>query len=104
MELLHRVVERPGDPAVHIHILQPDQSLPDDSAVMSDKHPGSSDGLGEYGVSGESIPDHNGRNHSGEEGHRRAKSNTAIQGKAIRSSRLDMWSVVARALDQLKSS
>ena len=57
MELLHRVVERPGDPAVHICILQPDQSLLDDSAVMGDKHPGSSDGLGEYGISKRSVAD-----------------------------------------------
>ena len=60
MELLHRVVERPRDPAVHIRILQPDQSLPDDSAVMDDEHPGSSNGLVEYGVSRESVPDHSG--------------------------------------------
>ena len=104
MELLHRVVKRPRDPAVHICILQPDQSLPDDSVVMGDKHPRSSDGLGEYGVFEESIPDHSGGNHSGEEGHRCAKPNTAIQGKAIKSSRPDMWNVVARALDQLESS
>ena len=65
---------------------------------------GSSDGLGEYGVSGEFVPDHSGGNHNGKEGNRRAKSNTAIQSKEIRSSRPDVWSVVARALDQLKSS
>ena len=50
MELLHRVVERPGDLVLHIRLLQLDQSLPDDSALMGDKHTGSSDGLGEYGV------------------------------------------------------
>ena len=104
MELLHRVVKQPGDPTVHICILQPDQSLPDDSAVMGAKHPGSSDGVDEYGVSGESISDHSGGNHSGEDGHRHAKSNTAIQGKAIRSSRPNVSSVVTRALDQLESS
>ena len=71
---------------------------------MGEKHPGSSDGLGEYGVSRESVRDHSGGNHSGKEGHRRAKSNMAIQGKAIRLSRPDMYSVVARALYQLKSS
>ena len=86
-----------SDPVVHIRILQSDQSLPDDSALVGDKHPGSSDNLGEYGVSGESVADHCGGNHSSEEGRRRAKSNTAIQGKAIRSSRPDVWSVVARA-------
>ena len=75
---------------VHIRILQPDQSLPDDSAVMSDKHPGSEDGVGEYGVSGESIADHSSGNHSGKKGARRPKSNTAIQGKEIRSSRPDV--------------
>ena len=90
MELLHRVVERPGDPAVHIRILQPDQSLPDDSVVVGNEHPRSSDGLVEYGVSEESVPDHNGWNHSGEEGDRLPESNTAIQGKAIRSSRQDV--------------
>ena len=90
MELLHRVVERRGDPAVHIRILQPDQSLPDDSAVIGDKHPGSSDGLGEYGVSGKSVADHSSGNHSGEEGARRPKSNKEIQGKAIRSSGPDV--------------
>ena len=90
MELLHRVVKQRGDPAVHIRILQPDQSLPDDSALMGDEHPGSEDGLGEYGVSGKSVADHNSRNHGGKEGARRPKSNTAIQGKAIRSSRPDV--------------
>ena len=89
---------------VHIRILQPDQSLPDDSAVVGDKHPGSSDGLGEYGVSRESVPDHSSGHHSGKKGDRCPKSNTEIQGKAIRSIRPDVWSVVARALDQLESS
>ena len=89
---------------VHIRILQSDQSLPDDSAIMGDKYPGSSDNLDEYGVPRESVPDHSSGNHSGAEGHKCAKSNMAIQGKAIRSSRPDMWSVVARALDQLESS
>ena len=59
MELLRRVVQRRGDPAVHIRILQPDQSLPDDSAVMGDKHTGSEDGVGEYGLSRKSVADHN---------------------------------------------
>ena len=90
MELLHRVVERRGDPAVHIHIRQPDQSLPDDSAVMGDEHPGSEDGLGEYGVSRKSVADHNSGNHGGKEGARHPKSNTAIQGKEIRLSRPDV--------------
>ena len=90
MELLHRVVQRCGDPAVHIRILQPDQSLPDDSALMGDEHTGSKDGVSEYGVSGESVADHSSRNHSGKEGARRPKSNTAIQGKAIRSTRDDV--------------
>ena len=90
MELLHCVVERPGDLAVHIRILQPDQSLPDDSAIMDDEHARSSDSLVEYGVSGESVPDHNSWNHNGEEGDRRPESNTAIQDKAIRSSRPDV--------------
>ena len=62
MELLHHVVERRGDPAVHICILQPDQSLPDDSAVVGDKHLGSSDALGEYGMSGKSVADHSSGN------------------------------------------
>ena len=87
MELLHRVVQRCGDPAVHIRILQPDQSLPDDSALMGDEHPGSEDGVGEYGLSGKSVVDHNSGNHGGKEGARRPQSNTAIQGKAIRSTR-----------------
>ena len=104
MELLHRVVDRPGDPTVYIRILQPHQSLPDDSAVMGDEHPGSSDRVVEYGVSGESIPDHSGWNHSGEEGDKHPESNTVIQGKAIRSSRPDVCNVVARALDQLELS
>ena len=90
MELLHRVVQRRGDPTVHIRILQPDQSLPDDSAVMGDEHPRSEDGLGEYGVSRKSVADHRGENHGCKEGTRRPKSNTAIQGKAIRSSRPDV--------------
>ena len=90
MELLHRVVQRRGDLAVHIRILQPDQSLPDDSAVMGNEHPGSEDGLGKYGVFGESVADHSGGNHGGKEGARRPKSNTAIQGKAIRSTRPDV--------------
>ena len=90
VELLHCVVERHGDPAVHIRILQLDQSLPDDSAVMGDEHPRSEDGLGEYGVSGKSVADHSSRNHSGKEGARRPKSNTEIQGKEIRSSRPDV--------------
>ena len=90
MELLHRVVERRGDPAVHIRILQPDQSLLDDSALMGDEHPGSEDGRGEYGVSEESVADHNSGNHGGKEGTRRPKSNMVIQGKAIRSSRHDV--------------
>ena len=59
MELLHRVVEQRGHPAVQIRILQPDQSLPDDSVVNGDEHPGSTDGLGEYGVSEEPILDNN---------------------------------------------
>ena len=87
MELLHRVVQQRGDPAVHICILQPDQSLPDDLALIGDEHPGSEDGLGEYGVSGKSVANLCGGNHSGKEGARRPKSNTAIQGKEIRSSR-----------------
>ena len=58
MELLHRLVQQCEDHAVHIHILQPDQSLPDDSAVMGDEHPRSEDGVGEYGVFGESVADH----------------------------------------------
>ena len=85
MELLHRVVQRRGDPAVHIRILHPDQSLPDDLALMGDEHTGSEDGVGEYGLSGKSVADHSSRNHSGKEDARRPKSNTAIQGKAIRS-------------------
>ena len=68
MELLHFVVERLRDPAVRIRILQPDQSLLDDSAIMGDKHPRSSDSLGEYGVSKQSVLDHSSGNHSGEEG------------------------------------
>ena len=75
---------------VHIRILQPDQSLPDDSAVMGDKHPGSEDGVGEYGVSGEFVVDHSSGNHGGKKGARCPKSNTAIQGKEIRSSRPDV--------------
>ena len=75
MELLHRVVEKRGDPAVHIHILQPDQSLLDDSTLMGDKHPGSADGLGEYGVSEEPVPNNSNRIHYGEKGARRPKSN-----------------------------
>ena len=90
MELLHRVVQRRGDHAVHIRILQLDQSLSDDSAIMGDKHPGSEDGVGEYGMSEKSVADHNSGNHGGKKGARRPKSNTAIQGKAIRSSRPDV--------------
>ena len=90
MELLHRLVQRRGDPAIHIRILQPDQSLSDDSAVMGNEHPGSEDGLGKYGVSGESVADHSGGNHGGKEGTRRPKSNTAIQGNSIRSTRPDV--------------
>ena len=75
MELLHRVVQRRGDPAVHIRVLQPDQSLPDDLAVMGDEHLGSTDGLGEYGVSGEPVTDNSSRNHNGKEGARRPNSN-----------------------------
>ena len=41
VELLHRVVQRRGDPAIHIRILQLDQSLPDDSTLMGDEHAGS---------------------------------------------------------------
>ena len=84
------MVQRCGDPAVHIRILQPDQSLPDDSTLMGDEHPGSEDGVGEYGLSGKSVADHNSGNHGGKEGTRRPKSNTAIQGKAIRSTRPDV--------------
>ena len=69
---------------VHIHILQPDQSLPDDSAVMGDKHLGSSDSVSEYRVSAKSIADHSSGNHSSGEGDRRPKLNKEIQGKAIR--------------------
>ena len=90
MELLHRVVQRRGDPAVHIRILQPDQSLPDDSALMGNEHTGSKDGVGEYGLSGKSVADHSSGNHGGKEGARRPKSNMAIQGKAIRSTRRDV--------------
>ena len=90
MELLHCVVQRCGDPAVHIRILQPDQSLPDDSALMGDEHTGSEDGLGEYGVSGEPVIDHISGNHGKKEGARRPKSNTVIQGEAIRSTRPDV--------------
>ena len=54
---------------------------------MGDEHPGSKDGLGEYGVSGKSVADYRGGNHGGKEGARRPKSNPAIQGKAIRSTR-----------------
>ena len=90
MELLHRVVQRREDPAVHIRILQLDQSLLDDSALMGDKHTGSEDGVGEYGLSGKSVADHNSGNHGGKEGTRRPKLNTAIQGKAIRSTRPDV--------------
>ena len=84
------MVEQLGDPTVHICILQPDQSLPDDSTAMGDKHPGSSDGLGEYGVSGKSVADNNSGHHIGEEGNKRPKSNKEIQGKEIRSSRPDV--------------
>ena len=61
------MVEQPGDPAVHIHILQLDQSLLDDSAIMGDKHSGSSDGLGEYGISKKSVVDHSSGDDSCEE-------------------------------------
>ena len=91
MELLHSLIERRRDPAVHIRILQLDQSLPDDSAVMDDKHLGSSNGLDEYGVSGEPVPDNNSGNHNDEEGARRPKLNKEIQGKAIRSM-CETWS------------
>ena len=84
------MVEQLGDPTVHIRILQPDQSLPDDSALIDDKHTGSSDGLGEYGISEKSITDHSSGDNSGEEGDRSPKSNKEIQGKAIRSSQLDV--------------
>ena len=84
------MVQRRGYPTVHIRILQPDQSLPDDSALMGDEHTGSEDGVGEYGLSGKSVADHSSGNYSGKEGARRPKSNTAIQGKAIRSTRLDV--------------
>ena len=84
------MVQQRGDPAVHIRILQPDQSLPDDSALMGDEHPGSEDGMGEYGLSGKSVADHSNGNHGGKEGARHPKSNSAIQGKAIRSTRLDV--------------
>ena len=90
MELLHRVVQRNGDPTVHIRILQSDQSLPDDSALMSDEHTGSEDGVGEYGLSRKSVAHHSSGNHGGKEGARRPKSNTAIQGKAIKSTRPDV--------------
>ena len=90
MELLHRVVQRRGDPAVHICILQPDQSLPDDSALMGDEHTGSEDGVGEYGLSRKSVVDYSSENHGDKEGARRPKSNTAIQGKAIKSTRPDV--------------
>ena len=90
MELLHRVVQRCGDPAVHIRILQPDQSLLDDSAVKGNEHTGSKDGVGEYGLSEKSIADHSSGNHGGKEGARRPKLNTAIQGKAIRLTRPDV--------------
>ena len=73
--MLHRVVQRREDPTVHIRVLQPDQSLPDDSTVMGDKHPRSADSLGEYGVSGEPVIDNSSENHSGKEGARRPKSN-----------------------------
>ena len=84
------MVQRRRDPAVHIRILQPDQSLPDDSAVMGDEHTGSEDGVGEYGLSEKSVADHSSGNHGGKEGARHPKSNTAIQGKAIRSTRPDV--------------
>ena len=84
------MVQRRGDPTVHIRILQPDQSLPDDSALMGDEHPGSEDGLGEYGVFEKSVADHSSGNHGSKEGTRRPKLNTAIQRKAIRSSRPDV--------------
>ena len=57
---------------------------------MGDKHIGSEDGVGKYGLSGESTADHNSGNHGGKEGKRRPKSNMAIQGKAIRSTRPDV--------------
>ena len=60
---------------VHIRVLQPDQSLLDDSALMGDKHPGSANGLGEYGVSKEPITDNSSQNHSSKKGVRRPKSN-----------------------------
>ena len=84
------MVEQPGDPAVHIRILQPCQSLPDDSAVMGDKYTGSSGGLGEYGVSGKSVADHSSKHHSSKEGDKCPKSNKEIQDKAIKLSGLDV--------------
>ena len=73
-----------------IHLLQPDQSLPDDSALMDDKHTKSSNCLSEYGIFGNSVTNRNSGDDSGKEGNRHPKSNMEIQGNAIRSSRLDV--------------
>ena len=84
------MVEGPKDPTVHIRILQTDQSLPDDSTLMGNKHTRSSDDLGEYGILGKSIADHNNGDDNNKKGDRRPKLNKEIQGKVIRSSQLDV--------------
>ena len=71
---------------VHIRILQPDQSLPHDSAVIGDKYIGSLNGLDEYGIFEKSIAAHSSGDDNCKENARRPNSNTKIQGKAIRMS------------------
>ena len=98
------MVERSKDPMVHIRILQSNHALPNDSAVMGDKHTGSSDGLGEYGISRKFVANHNNEDHDGEEGDRCPKSNMEIQGKAIRLIRPNVQYLHTIASDQLDLS
>ena len=55
---------------------------------MGDEHPGSEDGVGEYGVSGKSVADHSSGNHGGKEGARHPKSTR--QFKVRKSDRVDL--------------
>ena len=53
---------------VNFCILQPHQPLPDDPTVMGYQHSKGTNGVGEYGIPGESNTDHSSRHHNGQEG------------------------------------
>ena len=75
---------------VYIRILQQDQPLPTDPAIVGNKYPGRTKSMGVYGMPRKPVPDYGGGDDSTAAGQQHSESNKEVQGTPIRSTQSDL--------------